>query len=277
MLASIKIQKIGICTILILTTSLTRTGCNKKTDTPTPPVTQTPAPPAPSTQPTETPDQPTLPHPRSDQRLTERQQMVTTIRDLYGLTDQKVLEVMELVPRHWFVPTQQQPWAYDDSPLLIEEDQTISQPFIVAYMTSILDINPDKKVLEIGTGSGYQAAVLSELTPHVYSIEINQTLGTIAAERFQKYGYHSIKTKIGDGYLGWPEHAPFDAIIVTCAPENIPQPLIEQLKPSGKMCIPVGPALSIQNLILVQKDPDGHLTQKPLMDVRFVPLTRIKK
>ena len=275
MFTSIKIQKNGICTVMILTTSLIITACNNNTDT-------TPAPPTPpdtalTAQPTKEPNQPAPPHPRSDERLTERKKMVAALRALYGLNDQKILDVMELVPRHWFVPAEQQPWAYDDSPLPIEEEQTISQPFIVAYMTAILEITPDKKVLEVGTGSGYQAAVLSELTSHVYSIEINQILGHLAADRFQKLGYHSIKTKIGDGYLGWPEHAPFDAILVTCAAEHIPQPLLDQLKPSGKMCLPVGPALSIQNLILVQKDPDGNLTQKPLMDVRFVPLTRIKK
>ncbi len=270
------IQKLGIC-IIILTISFTQFGCNNKTDTSAPPPIPAPPSPTPSTQPTETPAEPTPSHPRSDQRLAERRQMVATICDLYGLTDKKILEVMELVPRHWFVPTQQQPWAYDDNPLLIEEDQTISQPFIVAYMTGILEITPDKKVLEVGTGSGYQAAVLSELTPHVYSIEINQPLGKIAADRFQKYGYQSIKTKIGDGYLGWPEHAPFDAIIVPCAAEHIPQPLIDQLKPSGKMCIPVGNALSIQSLMLIEKDQNQNITQTPLMDVRFVPLTRIKK
>ena len=281
---SLKTENLCFAFILILTTSLCYTGCNKKTDTPTPVTfqtppepTPTPPEPTPTTQPTKEPNQPIPPHPRSDERLTERRQMVAAIRDLYGLKDQKILDVMERVPRHWFVPADQQPFAYDDNPLPIEEDQTISQPFIVAYMTAILEITPDTKILEIGTGSGYQAAVLSELTPHVFSIEINQTLGNLAAQRFQKYGYHSINTKIGDGYLGWPEYAPFDAIIVTCAPEHIPQPLIDQLKPTGKMCLPVGPALTIQNLILIQKDTKGNLTQTPLMGVRFVPLTRIKK
>ncbi|MBN1764215.1 MAG: protein-L-isoaspartate(D-aspartate) O-methyltransferase [Sedimentisphaerales bacterium] len=217
------------------------------------------------------------PLPRSDERLTERREMVRVIRDSYGFNNPAVLEAMEQVPRHWFVRQQEQAMAYADTPLPIGHDQTISQPYIVAYMTGILALTPDQKVLEIGTGSGYQAAVLAEFTPHVYSIEIVEPLGQTAARRLARLGYTTIKTKIGDGYLGWPEHAPFDAIIVTCAPDHIPPALVEQLKPGGRICIPVGGEYQLQKLVLVTKNQDGTLTQKSLMSVRFVPLLRDTK
>ena len=200
--------------------------------------------------------------------------MVRVISHLYGLNDPNVLDAMQNVPRHWFVPQSQQKYAYADSPLPIGHNQTISQPFIVAYMTHILQLDQHKKVLEIGTGSGYQAAILNELTPHVYTIEILASLADRAQKTFQEFGYEQITAKTGDGYKGWPEHQPFDAIIVTCAPDNIPQPLLDQLKPNGKMIIPVGSAYSAQQLILVTKDTDGKITKKDMMPVRFVPMLR---
>ena len=201
--------------------------------------------------------------------------MVSQIRD-YGLTEANILQALENVPRHWFVPADQQRYAYDDRPLPIGHGQTISQPFIVAYMTYLLDLDKNKKVLEIGTGSGYQAAVLNEFTPHVYTIEILEPLGKEARSRFDRYGYTTITAKIGDGYKGWVEHAPFDAIIVTCAPDNIPKPLIEQLKCGGRMVIPVGSVFSIQELVLVSKNDKGRVTKQSLMAVRFVPMLRKK-
>lgn len=219
---------------------------------------------------------PNLPRPRTPARLEERRQMVSLIRDRYGLEDPKVLRAIENVPRHWFVPAGQQRYAYDDRPLPIGHNQTISQPFIVAYMTYLLGLDKDKKVLEIGTGSGYQAAVLNEFTPHVYTIEILEPLGKEARSRFDRYGYTTITAKIGDGYEGWAEHAPFDTIIVTCAPDNIPKPLIEQLKPGGRMVIPVGSVFSIQELVMVNKDDKGKITKRSLMAVRFVPMLRKK-
>ncbi|MBE0537137.1 MAG: protein-L-isoaspartate(D-aspartate) O-methyltransferase [Phycisphaerae bacterium] len=197
--------------------------------------------------------------------------MVEQIAD-YGVGDADILAAMGEVPRHWFVNEGEQPFAYDDRPLPIGHGQTISQPFIVAYMTRLLEPDADAKVLEIGTGSGYQAAVLNEFTPHVFTIEIVEPLGRQARERFAEHGYSSIQTHIGDGYKGWPEHAPFDAIIVTCAPDAIPQALIDQLKPTGRMVIPVGGVFSIQQLVLVTKERDGSISQRSMMPVRFVPM-----
>jgi protein-L-isoaspartate(D-aspartate) O-methyltransferase len=215
--------------------------------------------------------------PRTKERLDERRTMVRQMKYRYGLKNPRILEVMENVPRHWFVPANVQSQAYADHPLPIGHDQTISQPYIVAYMTSLLDLDPNVKVLEIGTGSGYQAAVLAELTPHVYTIEIVKPLAERAQQIFKEHGYKTIKAKYGDGYLGWPQFAPFDAIIVTCAPDHIPQPLIDQLKPEGQMCIPVGGVYQIQHLMLVTKQKDGELKKEIRMPVRFVPLTREKK
>jgi protein-L-isoaspartate(D-aspartate) O-methyltransferase len=220
------------------------------------------------------PSDPNRAHPRSDERLDERRRMVELIGDYYGLADEKVLEAMLNVPRHWFVTSAMQRSAYADRPLPIGYDQTISQPFIVAYMTSVLKLDESKKVLEIGTGSGYQAAVLSELTPYVYSIEIIEPLGLAAKEKLSEKGYSTIKLKIGDGYKGWSEYQPFDAIIVTCAPEAVPSALIEQLAPEGKIIIPVGRTYSVQQLVLLTKDKDGKIMKKSLMPVRFVPMLR---
>ena len=215
-------------------------------------------------------------HPRSDERLTDRRRMVQTLRSRYGFDNQQVLAAMLNVPRHWFVPVGNQALAYEDTPLPIGHDQTISQPFIVAYMTSLLDLTPQMKVLEIGTGSGYQAAVLSEFTPYVYTIEILEPLAKRAQEELSNRGYNTIKVRLGDGYKGWPQYAPFDAIIVTCAPDHIPQPLLDQLKIGGKIVIPVGRADYVQDLLLVTKKADGSLEKKSTMPVRFVPLLRDK-
>jgi protein-L-isoaspartate(D-aspartate) O-methyltransferase len=191
-----------------------------------------------------------------------------------GITDRAVLGAMARVPRHEFVPRNRLRVAYANYPLSIGHGQTISQPFIVGYMTEKLGLKPGEKVLEIGTGSGYQAAILSEITPHVYSIEIIRALAVAAKARFTRLGYKTIQCKIADGYHGWPEHAPFDAIIVTCAAGTVPPPLVKQLKPGGRMCIPVGPPGHVQRLILVSKDAEGKVRSKSLIPVAFVPLTR---
>ena len=211
--------------------------------------------------------------PRTSHRQTERHSMVRTQIAARGIAESAVLEAMRNVPRHWFVPASQQASAYADHPLPIGERQTISQPYIVALMTQSLGIKSDAKVLEIGTGSGYQAAVLAEITPHVYTIEIVVPLAERAFQTFARYRYTSIQTKVGDGYGGWPEHAPFDAIIVTCAPDHIPPKLIEQLKPGGRMCIPVGGRFGTQALKLVTKGADGRTTSSDVELVRFVPMT----
>ena len=190
-----------------------------------------------------------------------------------GIRDRAVLDAMKQVPRHWFVPDTVQAAAYYDKPLPIGEGQTISQPYIVAFMTEALSLTRSSKVLEIGTGSGYQAAVLAEITPHVFTIEIVEPLARRTIEVFRKRGYTTLEARIGDGYAGWPEQAPFDAIIVTCAPEHIPPKLIEQLKPDGRICIPVGAQGRVQKLVLVQKSDKGELTRTELMAVRFVPMT----
>ncbi len=230
------------------------------------------APAAPTSQPT-TSAPADWARPRSDDRKLERERMVKHQIEFRDVKDPDVLEAMRNVPRHWFVPTDQARWAYSDSPLSIGEGQTISQPYIVARMTEALGVKPEHKVLEIGTGSGYQAAVLNELTPHVYTIEIVEPLARRAAATFKDRGYTSIQARCGDGYAGWAEASPFDAIIVTCAPTRIPQPLVDQLKPGGKICIPVGRQHEIQRLTLVTKREDGLLEYKTLEDVRFVPMT----
>lgn len=216
-------------------------------------------------------------HPRTQERLGQRVRMAKVIEEVYGLKDAQVLAALEHVPRHWFVTESEQRRAYADMPLPIGHGQTISQPFIVAYMTSLQELDSNKKVLEVGTGSGYQAAVLTEFTPHVFSIEIIEPLAQAAAARMKKLGYETVQVKAGDGYWGWQEEAPFDAILVTCAVDHIPAPLIEQLKKGGSMCIPVGSAFRVQHLMLISKDSEGKVTSKSLMPVRFVPLTRSDK
>jgi len=215
--------------------------------------------------------------PRTSERARARLELVRRHVQREGLRDTAVLEAMRQVPRHWFVPRHLLGAAYDDRPLPIGHGQTISQPFIVAYMTQHLALKPTDKVLEIGTGSGYQAAVLSELTPHVFTIEIVRKLGEAAKARFAQRGYKTIQAKVADGYHGWPEHGPFDAILVTCASGTIPPPLVRQLKPGGRMCIPVGPTGAVQRLILVTKDADGKIRSRSLIPVRFVPLTRRRR
>jgi protein-L-isoaspartate(D-aspartate) O-methyltransferase len=177
------------------------------------------------------------------------------------------------VPRHLFVPEQYRNAAYADRPLPIGSGQTISQPYIVALMTAKLNIKPGDKVLEIGTGSGYQAAVLSEITPHVFSVEILEPLARKAKRRLSELGYDVITVRIGDGYYGFKEHAPFDGIIVTCAAGHIPPPLLNQLKKGGTMVVPIGGVFEVQRLTLVTKDEQGEITTKALMPVRFVPMT----
>ena len=190
-----------------------------------------------------------------------------------GVTDTNVLAAMRKVPRHRFVPAGSVDRAYVDSPLRIGHDQTISQPYIVALMTELLAVDSDSKILEIGTGSGYQAAVLAEIVAEVSTIEIVEPLGIEAKKRLQEMGYKNVRVKIGDGYQGWSEHAPFDAIIVTCAPDHVPQPLVDQLKIGGRMCIPVGPTWGNQMLYLLVKQPGGELKTQRTIPVRFVPMT----
>ncbi len=187
--------------------------------------------------------------------------------------DPRVMAVMGRVPRHEFVPADQRSNAYRNRPLPIGHGQTISQPYIVALMTDLLEPQPDHRVLEIGTGSGYQAAVLAELTGQVYSIEIIEELGEQAIERLARLGYHNVSVRLGDGYYGWEEHAPFDTIVVTAAASHVPPPLVEQLKPGGRMVIPVGSRFLTQQLVLIEKQQDGQLITQQLLPVRFVPLT----
>jgi protein-L-isoaspartate(D-aspartate) O-methyltransferase len=211
--------------------------------------------------------------PRFDERMEERERLVRTGIVNEGIRDEAVIEAMLQVPRHKFVAQGQQRQAYLNNPLPIGHGQTISQPYIVAYMAEMLEIEPGDKVLEIGTGSGYHAAVLSELTPYVFSIEIIEPLGRQAKEVYEELGYNTIQTKIADGYYGWEEHAPFDKIIVTAASGHIPPPLIEQLKPGGIMAIPVGGPYQTQTLMKVTKREDGNVRTERLLPVRFVPMT----
>ena len=211
--------------------------------------------------------------PRFTEREDERETLVRDGVIGQGINDPDVIEAMRNVPRHKFVPSAQQRNAYQNNPLPIGHGQTISQPYIVALMAEMLEIEPGDKVLEIGTGSGYHAAVLSELTPYVYSIEIVEPLGVQAAEVYEKLGYHTIETKIGDGYYGWEEHAPFDKIIVTAAAGHIPPPLIEQLNPGGIIAIPVGSPYQTQILMRVMKSEDGDIRTERVLPVRFVPMT----
>lgn len=185
-----------------------------------------------------------------------------------------VLRAMREVPRHEFVPPPLRRDAYDNRPLPIGEDQTISQPYIVALMTEMLRPEPGHRVLEVGTGSGYQAAILSRLVAHVWSIEIVPSLARQSAERLKRLGHANVTVRQGDGYAGWAKHAPFDSIIVTAGAQHVPQPLVQQLKPGGRMVIPVGSRLWGQKLLLIEKRADGSIRKRSLGSVRFVPLTR---
>jgi protein-L-isoaspartate(D-aspartate) O-methyltransferase len=200
-----------------------------------------------------------------------RGQMVAQQLAARDIADQRVLAALGRVPRHNFVPAQWQRWAYDDRPLPIGHGQTISQPYIVALMTQLADPKPNARALDVGTGSGYQAAVLAELTKHVYSIEIVAPLADEARRRLQSLGYENIEVRHGDGYRGWPEKAPFDVIIVAAAPDHVPQPLVEQLAPGGKMVIPVGDWW--QELTVVEKAEDGTVRRRSVAPVAFVPMT----
>ena len=187
--------------------------------------------------------------------------------------DSRVLEVIGEVRRHEFVPAGQRAQAYRNHPLPIGHGQTISQPYIVALMTDLVKAEPEHVVLEVGTGSGYQAAVLAKLVKQVYSIEIIEPLAREAAERLQRLGYENIETRLGDGYFGWQEHGPFDAIVVTAAASHVPPPLIQQLKPGGRMVIPVGGRFQIQSLLLIEKTLEEEIVTRQITAVRFVPLT----
>lgn len=191
-----------------------------------------------------------------------------------GVRDEKVLQAMRNVPRHLFVPKRRRGSAYGDFPLPIGYGQTISQPYIVALMTELLKPKKDDIALEVGTGSGYQAAVLSQIVKNVYTIEIIPPLGNAAEKRLKEIAYNNIAVKIADGYYGWEEHAPFDCIIVTAASDHIPPPLIKQLKDGGRMVIPVGHPFQVQHLMLVEKSVEGEIRMKNILPVRFVPFLR---
>jgi len=199
-----------------------------------------------------------------------REVMVRTQLEARGITDTRLLEVMRHVPRHEFVPQPLRSLAYADHPLPIGENQTISQPYIVAYMTERLELDGDERVLEVGTGSGYQAAVLAELAAEVYTIEIVEPLALRAGRDLARMGYDNVHVRHADGYRGWPERAPFDAIIVTAAPGRVPEPLVEQLAVGGRMIVPVG--RQYQELILITRDEKG-VRRRRLIGVRFVPMT----
>lgn len=207
-----------------------------------------------------------------------RARLISSIRG-YAQTigerdDPRILQAMRDVPRHLFVPVSLRSEAYEDYPLPIGEDQTISQPSLVALMTQLLHPQPGDVMLEVGTGSGFQAALLSRLVKQVYSIEIVEPLARQASERLRRLGHANVEVRHGDGYLGWPEHAPFDGIIVTAGARHVPKPLLDQLKPGGRMVIPVGSTLGGQELRLISKDAKGSVSQRMITYVRFVPLTR---
>jgi protein-L-isoaspartate(D-aspartate) O-methyltransferase len=218
----------------------------------------------------------------ADEYAAQREHMVRVIEIIAksiaagpggGPLSPRVLDVMRTVPRHALVPEERVAEAYEDRPLPIGYGQTISQPFIVALMTDLLEVEPDDVVFELGTGSGYQAAVLSGLVREVYTVEIVEPLAERAGERLAELGYDNVTVRAGDGYYGWEEHAPFDAIVVTAAGSHVPPPLIAQLRPGGRMVIPVGATFLVQHLMLVEKDAAGEITTSLVLPVRFVPLT----
>ncbi len=215
--------------------------------------------------------------PPSTERREERNAMVVDILRRYpspGVDDPRVLAALAAVPRHRFVPEAVRDRAYEDMPLPIGYGQTISQPYIVGLMTQLAQVDSGMTVLEIGTGSGYQAAVLAELTPRVYTIEILAPLAAQARATLEELGYGTVQCRTGDGYAGWPEAAPFDRILVTAAPEQVPPALVEQLKPGGRLVIPVGPRWSAQSLMLLTKDEEGKVRMETILPVAFVPLVR---
>jgi protein-L-isoaspartate(D-aspartate) O-methyltransferase len=202
-----------------------------------------------------------------------RRRMVEEQIRARGIGDPAVLAAMETVPRHLFVPTDERAQAYADHPLPIGAGQTISQPYMVALMTSLLDLKPGSKVLEVGTGSGFQAAVLSRIAGEVYTIEILKLLAERARHTLADLGYRNVHVREGDGFQGWPEEAPFDAIIVTAAPPSVPDPLLRQLKRGGKLVIPVGNRDTLQNLLVFTRRADGSFDRASVLPVRFVPMT----
>jgi protein-L-isoaspartate(D-aspartate) O-methyltransferase len=209
---------------------------------------------------------------RAEDDVKSREEMVRHQLVAGGIRNPEVLQAMVEVPRHEFVPSSLRPYAYADGPLPIGHGQTISQPFIVAYMTQALELSKEDRVLEVGTGSGYQAAILGKLAKEVYTIEIVPPLAESAKAILSKLGFENVHVRTGDGYLGWPEKAPFDAIIVTCAPDHVPEPLISQLQEGGRLIIPVGHAGGVQQLVLLRKK-NGQITKATMLDVRFVPMT----
>jgi len=239
------------------------------------------SPPTPATQPASADadaESPAAP-PAASERTAERERMVREQiaeprdgRD--AVRDPRVLDALRRCPRHAFVPQDERGVAYADSPLPIGHGQTISQPYIVAMMTELLELTPQAKVLEIGTGSGYQAAVLAHLTPDVYTVEIVQPLASAAEKTLKEQGYTQVRCKQADGYNGWKEHAPYDAIIVTCAAGHLPPPLWEQLKPGGRIVIPIGGTYEVQRLVVMTKTPSGQRESRTVLPVRFVPLVR---
>ncbi|MBN2136516.1 MAG: protein-L-isoaspartate(D-aspartate) O-methyltransferase [Sedimentisphaerales bacterium] len=212
-------------------------------------------------------------HPAFEERIGERQKMVAAQIQARRVKDPNVLKAMRIVPRHALIPKSQQSYAYTDQPRPIGQGQTISQPYIVAFMTEALALDPNDTVLEIGTGSGYQAAVCAEIAREVYTIEIVPELAESAAKQLKKLGYRNVFVKAGDGYFGWPEKAPFDAVIGTAAAGRVPAPLLDQLKPGGKMILPLTGKLGYEYLELLTKDKTGTITRKKVMPVRFVPMT----
>jgi protein-L-isoaspartate(D-aspartate) O-methyltransferase len=212
---------------------------------------------------------------RTDDSFTaERERMVEAQLADREIKDSRVLAAMRALPRHLFVPAPEAQDAYDDRPLPIGHGQTISQPYIVALMTELVRPTPRDRALEVGTGSGYQAAVLASLVSHVYTIEIVPSLARDAEAVLKKLDCDNVTVRAGDGYGGWPEHAPFDIIVVTAAPESVPEPLLQQLKPGGRLVVPVGSQFGIQELQLIEKDSSGELSTTRVATVRFVPLLR---
>lgn len=219
-------------------------------------------------------------HPAFAERVEERNLLVSNeIKNdpFLPVRDSEVLDAMYRVPRHVFVPEEYQSFAYENRPLPIGYDQTISQPIIVAHMTELLQLEASHKVLEIGTGSGYQAAILAELCDSIYTMEIIRPLGEKAADILQELAYHQVRVRIGNGYKGWPEQAPFDRMIVTCAPDEIPEALIDQLAPGGRIVIPVGSQYETQYLVVVKKTKKGKIFRETQYPVRFVPMTGDQK
>lgn len=263
------VRKTSACAVLsffLLISLGFLTGCQSAPqETEQAQLTETSLPPSPSTP------LPSSPSP-ADEYTSAREQMVEWQIQGRGLQDPDVLDAMRAVPRHEFVPEDYLNQAYADHPLPIGYGQTISQPYIVALMTKQLELQTGERVLEVGTGSGYQAAVLAEMDVEVYSIEIIPELANQARQRLQRLGYTEVEVKNGDGYYGWEDHAPYDAIIVTAAPDHLPQPLVNQLKEGGRLVIPIGPIGAVQTLWLYEK-VEGEIQAKNLGAVQFVPLT----